>query len=305
MTRFDGISWVSGVQGSIKGFGGGTQSSTTKSDPWEGQQPYLKSLFGAADTQYQDYTPQYFPQNTVAGFNPGETSAISGIENTGMNGTPALNAADSSVSNILSGDPAHNQAIMAGVLPGLTSSFTQGNSVNNPQMAYAASQGVASALTQDQLNAAQTAQGLYGTRMSGQQAALGAGQTQQTQDQNNLQGQIDRWNYQQQLPYSQINQYANLINGQYGGTSMTTSPQQGLFGSLFSDRRLKENIKRIGTADNGLAIYQFNYLGNPTTCIGLMADEVRDVCPEAVSVSDSGFYMVNYEKALGVAHAAD
>lgn len=297
MTQFDGIKWVCSVQESIKGFGGGSTSSTTKSDPWSGQQPYLTGLFSAADNQYKNYTPQFFPNSTVAGFNPMETGAISGIGSMGMNGTPGLNAADKSVTNILSGDPAHNQAIMAGVLPGLTSSFTQGNSVNNPAMAYAASQGVASALTQDQLNAAQSAQNLYGTRMSGQEAALGAGQTAQTQSQNELQGQIDRWNYQQQLPYSQINQFANLINGQYGGTSMTTSPQQSLFGSLFSDRRLKENIRRVGTADNGIPIYVFNYKGEKVKRMGFMADDVEKVRPEAVS-EIFGVKLVDYERAV-------
>lgn len=294
-------------------FGGGTQTTTQNTDPWSGQQPYLTGLFQDAQNQYQNYTPQYYGasgttlngqdisgQSTVAALNPAETGAISGIENTGMNGSPAMTAANNSVSNILSGDPAMNQSIAAGVVPGLESQFTQGNSVNNPAMAYATSSGLGNALLQNQLGAATTAQNLYGMGLSGQEAALNAGQAQQAQDQNALTNNVNMFNYQQQLPYNQINQLANLINGQYGMTSTTNSPQQTLFGSLFSDARMKENIKRIGVADNGLSIYSYTYKGDTfsTTHIGFLAQEVEKIHPEAVRKNGDGLLMVNYAKAV-------
>lgn len=297
------------------GFGGGAGSggSTTNSAPWSGQQPYLSSVMSDAQKQYQTYTPQYFGaqgstlngQNisglsTVAPFNQTETSALSGIANTGMNGTSALNDANSSVSNILSGDPAMEQSIAAGVVPGLESQFTQGNSVNNPAMAYATSNGLYNALLQNQLGAAGTAQNLYGTQMSGEQAALGAGQTQQTQSQNDLTNLVNMFNYQQQLPYTTLNQYDNLINGQYGASTTNTAPAQGLFNVLFSDRRLKEEIRRVGIADNGLPIYAYKYKGDKTgkTHLGFMADEVEKVHPSAVFTLSSGHMMVDYAKAV-------
>ena len=61
----------------------------------------------------------------------------------------------------------------------------------------------------------------------------------------------------------------------------------------FSDRRLKENIKKIGESISGLGIYTFNYIGKATKYIGTMADEVLKVKPEAVSIID-GFMAVNY-----------
>jgi len=60
-----------------------------------------------------------------------------------------------------------------------------------------------------------------------------------------------------------------------------------------SDRRLKENIKKIGESISGLGIYTFNYIGQATKYIGTMADEVLKVKPEAVIVRD-GFMAVNY-----------
>lgn len=297
--------------------GGGTSTSTQNSDPWSGQQPYLTGLFQSAQGQYNNYTPQFYPGSTQSSFNPTETAATGAIANTGLNGSPQLDQAANATSNVLNSNPANNpyyaqmaNTVLGSVVPGLESQFTQGNSVNNPAMAYATTQGATNALgntmfnnynqgVANQLGAAGTAQNLYGTQLSGQEAALGAGQAQQTQSQSELQSQIDRWNYQQQLPYSQINQLSNLITGQYGMNTTTTQPQQSLLGSLFSDRRLKDNIQRIGTADNGLAIYSFTFKGDKSgrTHIGFMADEVLKIHPEAVFTLTSGHMMVDYSKA--------
>lgn len=68
--------------------------------------------------------------------------------------------------------------------------------------------------------------------------------------------------------------------------------------SIFSDRRLKQDIRRIGTADNGLPIYAYAYRNDPkTTHIGFMADEVEKIHPEAVS-EFMGAKMVDYGKAV-------
>jgi hypothetical protein len=64
-----------------------------------------------------------------------------------------------------------------------------------------------------------------------------------------------------------------------------------------SDIRLKENISPVGRLDNGLTVYRFNYIGSPQTQIGLIAQEVRDVKPDAVVVGDDGYLRVNYALA--------
>jgi hypothetical protein len=61
-----------------------------------------------------------------------------------------------------------------------------------------------------------------------------------------------------------------------------------------SDRRLKENIKKIGESISGLGIYKFNYIGKAKQYIGAMADEVMKVVPEAVVTMPNGFYGVKY-----------
>jgi Chaperone of endosialidase len=73
-------------------------------------------------------------------------------------------------------------------------------------------------------------------------------------------------------------------------------------GGAFSDERLKENVKKVGALDNGLNLYSYNYkegYGLPKgKQVGVMAQEVEKVIPEAVGERD-GFKTVNYD-LLGV-----
>lgn len=97
---------------------------------------------------------------------------------------------------------------------------------------------------------------------------------------------------QQNLGYqAQLNQNSGLMSGLFGlGSS-------GLFGLTnglkFSDIRLKDNVRRIGYADNGLPIYSYKYKGENTHELGFMAHEVQTIMPEAVKSID-GYLAVNY-----------
>ena len=63
-------------------------------------------------------------------------------------------------------------------------------------------------------------------------------------------------------------------------------------------RLFKENIKAVGKLDNGLTVYLFNYQNDKTPRIGLIAQEVRKVKPEAVCEDASGFLYVRYDWAV-------
>jgi len=67
--------------------------------------------------------------------------------------------------------------------------------------------------------------------------------------------------------------------------------------SMFSDRRLKRDIKKIGEF-KGLNIYSYIYIWGEKA-VGFMADEVKKIMPDAVIRHNSGFDMVNYSKVLG------
>jgi hypothetical protein len=74
--------------------------------------------------------------------------------------------------------------------------------------------------------------------------------------------------------------------GQLGGAAGTAAA------GFFSDRRLKSNIKRVGTHPLGIGIYEYDIFGELQR--GVMADEVETVLPEAVMTHSSGYKMVNY-----------
>lgn len=70
----------------------------------------------------------------------------------------------------------------------------------------------------------------------------------------------------------------------------------GAAGLIFSDRRLKTDIKRVGMLDDGQNVFSFRYKGSDTPTIGLMAQEVAEHVPEAVH-DVGGRLAVNYELA--------
>jgi len=69
-------------------------------------------------------------------------------------------------------------------------------------------------------------------------------------------------------------------------------------GSIFSDIRLKENLKQVGKLDNGLNIYLFNYIGEEIPQLGVIAQEVQLVNPSAVVEDELGFLKVDYKKVV-------
>lgn len=87
--------------------------------------------------------------------------------------------------------------------------------------------------------------------------------------------------------------------GFLGGLGSLAQGAGALGGSgLFSDRRLKEDIARVGVLDNGLPVYVYRFKGDPRTFMGLMADEVEKIRPEAVSTAgNTDLKTVDYRKA--------
>jgi hypothetical protein len=66
-----------------------------------------------------------------------------------------------------------------------------------------------------------------------------------------------------------------------------------------SDRRLKTDLTRIAAHPAGFGIYRFKYLWSDAEYVGVMAQEVLDVMPEAVVRGDDGLLRVDYA-AIGM-----
>lgn len=106
-------------------------------------------------------------------------------------------------------------------------------------------------------------------------------------------------------PYNMQNQQ-NIANQQAAGAASNgfwgAAGQIGAAAMPFmpfmpSDRRVKTDIERVGTLDNGLPVYLFRYLDGGPLQIGLMAQDVQEVNPEAVRDFD-GVLAVDYRKAV-------
>lgn len=95
----------------------------------------------------------------------------------------------------------------------------------------------------------------------------------------------------------------NAANNSFSSGLMSLGGTLGsayMMAPMMSDIRAKENITRIGTLPNGLPFYQFEYKpewkaeAGHGKFVGVMAQEVELVQPEAVITRPDGYKMVNY-----------
>lgn len=110
-------------------------------------------------------------------------------------------------------------------------------------------------------------------------------------------------------PQTNVNgvDYAGLVGDKYkadmAGYQAGMGGLFGLGGSLasafmMSDRRVKRDVRRVGTADNGTPIYLFRYAApNSPLQMGVMAQDVIERDPAAV-LDVNGILHVDLERAL-------
>jgi hypothetical protein len=73
--------------------GGGTTVSTSTTEPWEQQIPYLTAGFKAAKDLFNKGVPEYYPGETLAGFDPAQTLAHKATLGYAMGPRPAAQQA--------------------------------------------------------------------------------------------------------------------------------------------------------------------------------------------------------------------
>ena len=70
----------------------------------------------------------------------------------------------------------------------------------------------------------------------------------------------------------------------------------GSGGGGWSDRRLKRRIRRVGASPQGYALYSFQYVWGGPLFVGVIAQEIMTICPEAVIEGPGGYLRVDYDK---------
>lgn len=248
----------------MSGSSGGTQTTQTvqKADPWAGQQPYLLDIFQQAQNMYNNKQPQYFPGQTVAGQQPATTQAQQYMMNLAQNQMPgygqnvlnasnfALNAPD------INQNPAFQSAVTAAinpavrgfqtaVMPTIRADFGSGENYGSSR------RGIATGLASEALannifkTAATMGSEAYGQGLDAQSRAMAlspqvlstlqqpamsmdvVGQQQQQYQQDLINAEIQKWNFQQTAPWAALTQYQNLVQGNYGGTTQGQTTQPG------------------------------------------------------------------------------
>jgi len=139
------------------------------------------------------------------------------------------------------------------------------------------------------LGALDRAQGVAMAPIGMAQQVGQVGAQQRAFNQEAINQQMAKYNYQQMKPYQALQNYASMISGQYGGQSTATpSPLSSmgqlaaLFSGMKSDIRVKENIVPEATHWKGFNVYSFNYIGESKPRRGVMAQEVEVSRPDAV-----------------------
>lgn len=199
------------------------------------------------------------------------------------------------------------------------------DSLNRAQAdaAAKASSGAYDAERSRMLTAAGTAAGLFPQLQAADYQdieAMGqAGAGWDRQNQARIDADIARYNYDSNKDWNYINRYLASLNAGYPGGEMngtmrgsampSTNPSQDMWNTILkgasvalpfflpSDKRLKEDIAPVGALNDGQTVYSYRYKGDPRTQIGLLAQEVERVRPDAVARHPSGYRMVDYRRA--------
>lgn len=261
--------------------------TTTTADPWSGVADYLKGGYQQASNLYGQGAPSYYPGQTVAPLSGYSQSAIDQQAQRAMQGSPLTTAGQNQLTNTLNGsylnagNPYFSGAVNAAirpvteqfqntVIPGINSTFSdagrfgsgaQQSALNQAGTDYQRNIGdISSNMAYQNYSderANQLKAGLLAPQMAQQDyfdiGQLGqAGGAIDTQNQNLINADINKYNYNTQAPWNFLSDYIGLLSNAPWGQS-TVTPQQrvnpvtsGLGGAL-SGAALGSAIPGLGT----------------------------------------------------------
>jgi|LGOV01.1.fsa_nt_gb hypothetical protein len=295
-----------------------TTTQKTTADPWKPAQGALRDVIGESSALYQSGGMQVDPYtgSRVADFSPETLQAMQGLH-TGSAVTPMATDAFSGFMD----DSARNRSFdqmkattIADTKAALGSTLA-GGGLNTGLGAEMFGRGMGEAIGGIEYGAWGDAQNrkLSAMGMAPQIAGLGrddiagqlqAGGMQDQMSQNRINADMAQYYETQAAPYDALAKYGNLsaMMGGMGGSSTGTTKEPWSLGdvgkvvsgvgTMFSDRRLKENIRKVGETLGGNNIYSYNYKGGVVRHTGPMADEV----PDAIAGYINGFAVVDYGK---------
>jgi hypothetical protein len=222
---------------------GGNSYGSSTSEPWSGQQAYLSDVFNRAATASQ--TPlQYYQGEQTAEFTPEQQAAMTATTNRANAGSDLLRTAQSQTLKEASGANVNadsNPYIGSYINKAFESSLPQFDTSAQSAGRYG---GGAWGLGKGKMMADTTSGILgqqYATDRGIQQNAIAAspgmaeadyndisklaavGEEKQGMNQQLINDQKSKWDFNQMEPWQRLGMYSNLVNGSFGGVTSSTS----------------------------------------------------------------------------------
>ena len=221
-----------------------TTTTTGTTAPNEFAQPFLQYGMQEALKQYQQGAPAYFPGQTYAAFSPQTEQALAAQEQRALTGSPVMQGAEQYAQDVLSGsflgsNPYLQGAIQRATEPAQASAMSAlaqrgrlGSGLGAQQVAQTVGDIAANMSFADYTNerSRQQTMAQYAPQLAqagyydiGQLANVGAAREQQAQ--KAITDAMNRYQYEQTAPITQLQNYQNLIAGfPMGGTETTLTP---------------------------------------------------------------------------------
>jgi len=249
-----------GKRMTLEGGGGGGQSQTSQTGIDPILKPYVSYGLGEAKKLYQGASPQYYAGQTYVDPSANTTTALTAAGNRALQGNPLLPAAQQQQQDVISGqylnsNPYFNQAL-AGASQGATQTYMDAikQAQGGASMAGRYGSGVSADIQNRAANTlantlankyGELAYGNYNTERARQEAAamgapalanadytdinqlLKTGQAQEDYANTALQADINRFNYNENLPTAKLNQYAQYLSGTPQGSTTTSTSSGG------------------------------------------------------------------------------
>jgi hypothetical protein len=249
-----------GKRMTLEGGGGGGQQQTSQTGIDPILKPYVSYGLGEAKKLYQGASPQYYAGQTYVDPSANTMSALTAAGNRAMAGNPLLPAAQQQQQDVISGqylnsNPYFNQAL-AGASQGATQTYMDAikQAQGGASMAGRYGSGVSADIQNRAANTlantlankyGELAYGNYNTERARQEAAamgapalanadytdinqlLKTGQAQEDYANTALQADINRFNYNENLPTAKLNQYAQYLSGTPQGSTTTSTSSGG------------------------------------------------------------------------------
>ena len=195
-----------------KGGGGGGGSSTvnTQVQPPQYAMPFLEFGLDEAKAQYQNQAPNYYPATTVVGFSPETQMSLDGIRDRALDPNSMTAQTQNVVQQNLMGTNPLQMAAFKPVIDSVQSQFAKAGRYGSGANQQALASALAPAALQAQQAAIAQAPQIQNQDLS-QLAAVGAAREQQSQAE--LQDNINRFNFEQNIQQQKLKDYMALVGG--------------------------------------------------------------------------------------------